>query len=138
MSKDLFEKVIVVSDDDLDDLHHVNNVRYVEWIQDISREHWEARASEKVQNEVVWVVLSHHVQYRNEARLGDSVRIKTYIADTKGPISVRAVEMYIADTDTLLTESKTEWCLLNASTLKPMRISEEIRSFFEGDPKKTL
>ena len=130
---DLYEKVVVVRKEDLDDLHHVNNVRYVEWIQDISKDHWEARASENVKNKVVWVVLSHNVQYRNEAKLGDTVRIKTYIADTKGPISVRAVEMHLADRDTLLVESKTEWCLLNASTLKPMRISEEIRSFFEGD-----
>lgn len=134
---DLYEKVVTVGEDDLDDLLHVNNVRYVEWIQEISKEHWEERASEKIKNEAVWVVLSHQIQYRNEARLGDNVIIKTYITDTKGAVSVRAVKMYLAEKDILLVESSTEWCLLNASTLRPMRISQEIRSFFESNSKKT-
>lgn len=134
---DYYEKVISVRKEDLDQLDHVNNVRYLEWIQEVSREHWEANASEKVKNEVVWVVLSHHVHYRSEARLGDRIRIKTFIAETRGAISVRAVEMRLEKSDSLLVESKTEWCLLNADNLKPMRISSEIRSFFERNPKTT-
>ena len=103
---DFFEKTIVVGPNDLDDLNHVNNIRYIEWIQDISKDHWESRASEKIKNEVVWVVRSHHVEYKNEARLGDKLLIKTFIADTRGPISVRAVEMYRQDEDILLVKSR--------------------------------
>ena len=128
---DFFEKTIIVQEEDLDDLNHVNNVRYVEWIQDISREHWEIRAPERTRQESVWVVMSHNIEYRNEARLGDEVVIKTYIAETKGAISVRAVEMKLKKSGKWLVESRTKWCLLNASSLKPMRISEEIRSLFK-------
>lgn len=130
-----YEKTLVVEEEDLDLLQHVNNIRYVEWIQEVSKEHWESRASEKIKSEVVWVVLSHHVQYRKEAKLGDTIHIKTFIAQTKGAISVRAVEMRLLHSNTLLVESKTEWCLLNSHNLKPMRISPEIRSFFETNPK---
>ncbi|MEH6513876.1 MAG: acyl-CoA thioesterase, partial [Maribacter arcticus] len=49
-----FKKEIIVSADDLDDLNHVNNVRYVQWIQDISKEHWQAKASSQMQEEVIW------------------------------------------------------------------------------------
>lgn len=135
---EVLEKTIVVGRQDLDELKHVNNVRYVEWIQEVSKEHWEARVSDEIKNEVVWVVLSHHVQYKNQARLGDSIRIKTFIAETRGAISVRAVEMQNMETGAILVESKTEWCLLSASLLKPMRISEEIRSLFKSNPKSTI
>ena len=137
MRMDVYEKLIEVNRSDLDDLKHVNNVRYVEWIQQVSKDHWESRASEDIKEEVVWVVMSHHIQYRNEARMGDKIRIKTFIAETRGAISVRAVEISLENTGKLLVESRTEWCLLNANSLKPMRISPEIRSFFESNPKTT-
>lgn len=130
---DYFQKTVVVSKKDLDDLDHVNNIRYIEWIQEVSKEHWKSRVSKKVDQEVIWVVKSHHVEYKNEARLGDEISIKTFIAETRGAISVRAVEMRLLNSDKLLVESKTEWCLLNAKNYKPMRISEEIRSFFDGN-----
>ncbi len=127
------EKMLVVEQGDLDDLNHVNNVRYLEWIQDISKEHWELNVPATVKQDLVWVVSSHYIQYRGEAKLGDTIHLRTYIAETKGAISVRAVEMRHAETGKTLVESKTEWCLLNAKTFKPMRISQEIRSFFNED-----
>lgn len=131
---DVFEKSITVEQEDLDQLQHVNNVRYIEWIQLVSKEHWEKRVSDRIKEEVVWVVVSHHVQYRGQARLGDTIRIRTFIAETRGAISVRVVEMRHGETDALLVESRTEWCLLSAAQLKPMRISEELRSLFEINP----
>ncbi len=43
---ELFEKVITVSQDDLDQLNHVNNVRYVQWVQDIAEAHWLKKANQ--------------------------------------------------------------------------------------------
>jgi len=40
-----YEKTLTVVTEDLDELAHVNNVRYLDWIQDISKEHWNALVS---------------------------------------------------------------------------------------------
>lgn len=125
-----FEKTLEVTKEDLDDLNHVNNVRYVQWIQDISKEHWESKATEEMRKEVVWVVRQHVITYKNAAKLGDSVVLKTHIAKSEGPISTRVVHMYDSQKNTLLVASKTDWCLLNAASLRPMRISEEIKNVF--------
>lgn len=125
-----YQKVVVVSNDDLDELNHVNNVRYVQWIQDVSKEHWLRYASTRIQQDVVWVVMSHNISYKNAAKLGDEIRIQTHIAESRGATSVRVVEMHNIKTKELLLRSKTEWCLLNAKTLRPMRISEEIKNVF--------
>ncbi len=126
----VFEKTIKVQEDDLDDLNHVNNVRYVQWMQDIAKEHWQAKAPEELVNTTVWVVLTHHITYKSAAKLNDHILIKTYITKSKGPVSVRIVEMYNKESKQLLVKSKTEWCLLNSETFKPMRISPEIESIF--------
>lgn len=125
-----FEKTIRVSEDDLDDLNHVNNVRYVQWIQDISKEHWQSTAPLEVQNAVVWVVMNHNITYKSAAVLGDLIKVCTHIDQSRGATSVRIVEMYAAKTNLLLLRSKTEWCLLNKETLRPTRISDEIKSVF--------
>lgn len=125
-----FTTSIVVQKDDLDNLEHVNNVRYVQWMQDIAKEHWVSKAPLQIQKEVVWVVLSHYVQYKGAAKLQDTLLLKTYITKTKGAVCVRVVEMYLQKTNMLLVRSETEWCLLNAKTRKPQRISEEIATVF--------
>ena len=125
-----FEKTITVSEDDLDDLNHVNNVRYVQWIQDISKEHWQSIAPRKIQDSVVWVVMNHHISYKSAAVLGDVITVRTYIDQSRGATSIRVVEMYATKTNLLLLRSKTEWCLLNKETLRPTRISEEIKHIF--------
>lgn len=127
---EVYTKTIRVEEGDLDDLKHVNNVRYVQWIQDISKEHWQSVAPEEMRDRTVWVVRSHDIQYKNSAVLGDEVHIKTYIAETKGVLSIRIVEMYQKRTNALLLRSKTSWCLLDVASLRPMRITEDISSLF--------
>lgn len=130
-----FEMTLTVSEDDLDELDHVNNVRYVQWIQDISKAHWQERAPLDLRQGVVWVVLNHHISYKNAAVLGDVITLRTHIAESRGATSVRVVEMYAAKTNLLLLRSKTEWCLLHKETLRPTRISDAIKDVFskEGD-----
>lgn len=130
----VFEKTLTVVQDDLDDLDHVNNVRYVQWMQDIAKEHWLAKAPEELINNTVWVVLTHHITYKSAAKLNDLIAIKTYIEKSKGPICIRIVEMFNKETGQLLVKAKTEWCLLNADTFKPMRISPEIAAIFIKNP----
>lgn len=125
-----YEKVLTVSNNDLDDLNHVNNVRYLQWIQDISKEHWQQFASDQIQSAVVWVVMNHNITYKNAAILGDEIKIQTHIAESRGATCIRVVEMFNAITNQVLLRSKTEWCLLNAKSLRPTRISEEIKKVF--------
>lgn len=125
-----FEKTLTVSEDDLDELDHVNNVRYVQWIQDISKAHWQSRAPLEMQEGVVWVVMNHHISYKSAAVLGDVITIRTHIAESRGATSIRVVEMFDTKTNRLLLRSKTEWCLLNNKTFRPMRISDDIKNVF--------
>ncbi|WP_149275997.1 acyl-CoA thioesterase [Pareuzebyella sediminis] len=135
---DKYHKTIVVEKDDLDELDHVNNVRYVQWIQDISKEHWLSSASEQMQEGIMWVVMNHNITYKSAAKLGDVIDMKTYIAESRGATSIRIVEMYDATTNHLLVQSTTQWCLLNSNTLRPVRISKEIKDAFVNEDRDRL
>ncbi|UOB16948.1 acyl-CoA thioesterase [Abyssalbus ytuae] len=126
----VFEKNIAVKSSDLDDLNHVNNVRYVQWVQDAAKDHWHSVAKEKMYQNYVWVVTSHHIQYKSPAIAGDQILIKTYVIKSEGVISTRIVEMYNSHTNKMIVKAQTNWCLLNARTKRPIRIPPEIIEIF--------
>lgn len=119
-----------VTKDDLDDLHHVNNVRYVQWIQDIAKEHWEIRASTQLKEKFIWVVIRHEIDYKKQAFLGDELLIETFVGETTFVTSERFVNIKNAKTGDILVAAKSMWCLLDAESKKPTKITEELRTVF--------
>lgn len=126
----IFETQITVTEDDLDELNHVNNVRYVSWVNDAAKLHWEKNSTVDMRSKYYWVLLSHLIEYKSSAFLNDLINIKTYVTKSEGVTSSRTVEMYHSNTNKLLVKSETNWCLKDSSTNRPTRISEEIVKLF--------
>ena len=126
-----FEKTITVSKDDLDQLNHVNNVRYVQWVQDIAEAHWLQNASKDILNNYFWVMLSHNIQYKGEALLGDELTVKTFVSKSEGLTSIRHVEITNNTNNKLIVTSETKWCFMNTATKKPARIPANVAKLFD-------
>lgn len=130
INPEIYEKQLVVEEKHLDQRKHVNNVQYVQWVQDVAEEHWEVRASEEQKAKVFWVVVKHEISYKKEAFLGDHISLQTYVGDATHVTSIRHVIIKNADSGKLLAEAKTTWCLLDTQTKKPVKISEELKRVF--------
>jgi acyl-CoA thioester hydrolase len=128
---DIFELEIVVTQSDLDELNHVNNIRYVEWVQDIAKQHWLKNATSNILGDFFWVMTNHCIAYKNEAFLGDTLLLKTYIKTNERAISTRIVEIINKKSTVLIAESETKWCLISTKSKRPVRITEEITQLFE-------
>ncbi len=125
-----YAKTVTVKKTDLDDLDHVNNIRYIEWIQDISKEHWQKTVPEEELALYIWVVRHHDISYHASALLGDVLELRTHIKNWRGPLSVRHVEIKNKATGQLLITAQTEWCLLEPENYKPKRVPEHIANLF--------
>jgi acyl-CoA thioester hydrolase len=121
----------IVSKQEIDHLGHVNNVIYLQWVQDASTKHWNLLSKNIETDEVVWVVIRHEIDYKRQAVIGDKIIVKTWIGETSGVTSIRHVEIYKANT--LLAKAKTTWCLVNAKTLRPTRITDSILSLLNSN-----
>lgn len=121
---------LIVTEKDLDELLHVNNVRYLDWIQQISKEHWQRNAGKKLQKDFVWVVRKHEILYHSAAKLDDELVLETEIIDTRGPLSTRKVVIKNNKTDKAVVTSETDWCLINPDSMKPIRIPDGIKKLF--------
>src|SRR5210317_619310 len=119
---DVYIDEIIVEKEDLDALNHVNNVRYVNWIQEIAKAHWLKKSTKEMNRLYFWVITSHHINYKRSAFLNDRLLLKTFVEKSEGSISTRIVEMYNSKTNKLIVKSKTEWCLMSVKTKKPSKI----------------
>ena len=119
-----FKIELTVTQDHIDELNHVNNVVYLQWVQDIANLHWDKLKEGYDTSDYVWVVLRHELDYAGQAGLNDVIAVKTWVGETAGIKSVRHVEFYREDK--LLVKAKTFWCLVDAKTLRPKRITGEI------------
>ena len=115
---------IIVEEKHLDQLLHVNNIVYLQWVNDISEKHWALLAGKTLMKKYFWVVLKHELEYLSQAVLHDEITIVTYIGESHGVKSVRHVDMYKGETR--LLRAASTWCLIDATTLKPSRIKNDI------------
>ncbi len=126
---EIYETRIKVGKDHLDFNNHVNNLIYMQWALDISREHWLSRIDYEIDEKYFWMVRTHHVEYKKQAFLNDEVTIQTHVAGYRGPFSDRIVKIF-KDKE-LLVEVKSNWCLIERETQKLKRVPDEIQELFK-------
>ena len=128
---EIFEQSFLVEKRHLDEQNHVNNVQYVQWVQDIAKAHWEARASQRQNLQYFWVVIKHEINYKKQAFLGNEILIQTYVSETSHVKSIRYVIIKNAETKKVLVEAKTTWALMDQEKKRPTKISEELKRIFQ-------
>ncbi len=125
-----FVQKITVTAEHIDGLMHVNNVQYLYWVQEAAHAHWEALTQNFDSPLGVWVVRSHSITYKQPARLGDQLTLRTYVKQSRGVLSERVVEICNAEQQ-LLASCHTQWCYLNKESEKPEAIPSSVLALFE-------
>ena len=130
MVKKSFSIALIVTKKDLDVLNHVNNITYLQWVQNVAEKHWNEIGNTDSDNKYVWVVIRHEIDYFLPAMLNDEITVTTYIGDSYGVKSERFVE--IKKADKILAKAKTVWCLLDKNTMKPVKVPAEIMAILQS------
>jgi acyl-CoA thioester hydrolase len=116
----------------IDELGHVNNAVWVQWIQTVATTHWYAAAPEAYRDAFVWVVIRHEIDYLRAALVGDVVTAKTWVGEApKGARFDRFMEFTNKD-GKVLVKARTTWAMLDKATGRPQRITPEIVAPFVG------
>ena len=108
----------------LDKLNHVNNVVYLQWVNDIAEKHWGLLSNDSINKTYYWVAIRHEIDYINQAFLGDEITVFTWVGESEGVKSLRHTHIY--KEETLLAKAQSTWCLIDAKTNKLTRIKQDI------------
>ena len=124
----VFTLDLVVPPEAIDANGHVNNVAFVQWMQDAATRHFETSGGLPAMRaaRATWVVRSHQIEYLHPAFLGDRLCVKTWVADFRRVRSTRRYEFYRLPDHRLLAKGETNWVFVGLEDGRPRSIPPEI------------
>jgi acyl-CoA thioester hydrolase len=112
----------------LDANGHVNNVHYVQWMQDVAVRHFESLGGVPLVQALgaTWVVHSHNIEYLSPAFAGERIEARTWVANVRRVRSLRRYEFARLSDNKLLVRGATEWVFVDAKSGHPLAIPDEV------------
>lgn len=125
-----------IPEDAIDGNGHVNNVAYVQWMQDAAVRHFEALGGVPHTQAAgaTWVVRSHRIEYLGPAFAGEEIEVRTWVASVRRVRSLRKYEFVRATDGKPLVRGETEWVFVDAQDGRPLTIPEAVLRVFPGMP----
>ena len=135
----VFDLKIKVKPEHIDVLGHVNNVVYVQWMQDVASAHIETLGvglDQYLEMKHAMVAVEHHVQYRKAAMLDDDVILRTWLYEINALYSFRQYAFFNAKDNSLLFTGNTKWACIEIASGRPKRMSPTfIQAYQPIDPE---
>jgi acyl-CoA thioester hydrolase len=133
----IFHQEFVVPQSAIDGNGHVNNVAFVQWMQDLATRHFDSGGVHEVMEAAggTWVARSHKIEYLSPAFAGEHIQALTWIADFSRVRSLRRYKFLRASDRKLLVRGETDWVFVNAKSGRPCSIPEEIKRAFVAVPR---
>ncbi len=127
-SSSIYRHVFPVPDSALDQNGHVNNVSYVQWMQDVAILHFEAIGGVQAMEGAgaTWVARSHKIEYLKPAFSGEEVMALTWVVNFRRVRTLRCYRFLRESDNAILAEGETDWVFVDVANGRPRRIPDEI------------
>ena len=122
----IFDLNLQVKPEHIDILGHVNNVVYIQWMQDVALAHIEQIGlglTQYLELKHAMVAVEHHVQYRKAAIEGDELILRTWLDHIDALYSYRQYAFYRPKDQSILFVGNTKWACIEIATGRPKRMS---------------
>ena len=127
----IYSKLFIIPQTAIDENVHVNNVAYVQWMQDIAIEHYASIGGIEAQGpEATWVVREHRIEYLLPAFSGEEIEIRTWVENIRRVRSLRKYEFVRKSDGQTLVKGETDWVFVHLRTGKPLPIPEQVSQVF--------
>jgi acyl-CoA thioester hydrolase len=128
----IYTKTFSIPASSIDENGHVNNVAYVQWMQNIAVEHYSSIGGIQAQGpDATWVVRSHKVEYFLPAYEGEEVEIRTWVENIQRVRSLRKYEFVRKADGKTLVKGETDWVFVDAKSGRPLAIPQEVVDVFK-------
>ena len=121
---------IKVTDGVVDQNGHVNNVAYIQWLQDAAIRHAQASGCMAATTAAgaSWVVRTHFIEYLAPAFAGETLTVMTWVVNFQRVRSLRKYKIIRAADETVVARAETDWVFVNAKTGRPLKIPDEVKN----------
>jgi acyl-CoA thioester hydrolase len=132
LGEPIYPYEFTVPDEAVDENGHVNNVMYVQWMQDAAVRHYEAMGGRQITIDIgaTWVVRSHMVEYLRPAFAGERLKVLTWVVNMRRVRSLRRYRFLRAQDEQVLVRGETDWVFVDMENGSPRAIPVEVTSLF--------
>ncbi len=130
-----FARARVARPEECDELGHVNNAVYVQWLQEIATAHWFTVAPEAMARDHVWICLRHEIDYREPVLPGEQVELRTWLGRRSGPRFDRYTDIRKSGSVKGSVKALTTWVMIRRETGKPVRVGDDVLEAFGLTPQ---
>jgi acyl-CoA thioester hydrolase len=124
--KPVVEMSFTAAAEHIDELGHVNNAVWVQWMEQVAVAHWRSVADAEHQDAYFWVVVRHEIDYLRAVLEGERITARTWAGDNlKGAKFDRHIEFVGADGKPRV-RSRTDWAIIDKASGRPIRIPAEV------------
>lgn len=125
-NRPVFTRQLTALPEHIDELGHVNNAVWVQWIQQVALEHWYSLADPAHAENYFWVIVRHEIDYLRPAFEGDVVTARTWVGEApKGARFDRLMEFTGRDGKTCV-RARTVWAIIDKRSGRPVRVPADV------------
>jgi acyl-CoA thioester hydrolase len=132
----------VVREYECDSYGHLNNANYIRFMQEAAFEASAAVGYPKTRYEALgrlWLARETEIEYLRPLYAGDTVEVKTWVADFRQVRSLRRYEFRQNGNSELAARASTDWVYLDRASGQVVSVpSEIIAAYSGGDPVERL
>jgi acyl-CoA thioester hydrolase len=131
-SNAVYSYEFTIPENALDMNGHVNNVVYVQWMQDVAILHANATGGTRAMHAAggTWVVHSHKVECLSPAFADEEIVALTWVVNFRRVRSIRRYKFVKKNDNKLLARGETEWVFVDAESGRPRMIPDEVMGLF--------
>jgi len=127
-----YTKIFIIPESAIDENGHVNNVAYVQWMQDIALEHYSSIGGIQAQGpDATWVIREHRIEYFLPAYAGEEIEIRTWVENIQRVRSLRKYEFVRKADAKTLVKGETDWVFVDVKSGRPLAIPQEVADVFK-------
>lgn len=131
--KGIGKTTLVVPESAIDINGHVNNVQYVQWMQEAAMAHsaslgWPTERFLAFGK--TWIIRSHSIEYYHSAYAGEPIDILTWVADFQKIRSLRKYKFVRPADGVVLAKAETVFIFCNLKTGRPVSIPDEVQQAY--------
>jgi len=126
VSRPDFELTFTAAPQHIDELGHVNNAVWVQWIQQVAVAHWDSVADAAHQDAYFWVVVRHEIDYLRAAVEGDRITARTWVGEAPQGARFDRLMEFTGPDGKVCVRAKTQWAIIDKALGRPIRVPREV------------
>jgi acyl-CoA thioester hydrolase len=126
MTRPVFELDFTAAPEDIDELGHVNNAVWVQWMEQVAVAHWRSVADPVYQDAYFWVVVRHEIDYLRSVLEGERITARTWAGEKPhGARYDRHIE-FIGQDGKQRVRARSWWAIIDKASGRPIRVPAEV------------